>query len=277
MKILITGGNGMLGKAITEQLDGMEVYSYSSKEFDVTCPFKMDEQVKKIRPDYIINCAAYTAVDLAENDQEKAFIINAMGAEKLAQIAHQYDCTLIHFSTDYVFKGDAVNPYTTDQGTDPINVYGASKLAGEKAITRVDGKHYIFRISWLYAPHAKNFFKWVAESEQQELSIVNSQKGSPTSALDVAHFIKHLINEDPHDYGVYHFTNKGAWTWFEFAREINNKLNLNKNIKPVDFFKTAAIRPVYSVMETASTETTFNYKINSIETGLDRVVEVYQR
>ena len=274
-KIIITGATGMLGTAITSALQGHDLYGYSSKELDITCSFKLDQIVKSIKPDYIINCAAYTAVDLAETDQEKAFKINALAVQKMAQVANQYQATLIHFSTDYVFNGTATQPYLPLQETDPINVYGASKLAGEKSITQVNGKHYIFRISWLYAPHGKNFFKWVAGTDMKELKIVDSQTGSPTSALDVSSFIKHLVKNDPETYGVYHFTNQGAMTWFEFAIAINKKLNLDKIIHPVATFKTAAKRPTYSVMDGSDTIKVFNYKIPTVEKGLDEVVRIY--
>ncbi|WP_405370096.1 dTDP-4-dehydrorhamnose reductase [Nonlabens sp. Asnod2-A12] len=274
-KIIITGATGMLGTAITNALQGHDLYGYSSKELDITCSFKLDQIVKSIKPDYIINCAAYTAVDLAETKQENAFKINALAVQKMAQVANQYQATLIHFSTDYVFNGTATQPYLPLQETDPINVYGASKLAGEKSIMQVNGKHYIFRISWLYAPHGKNFFKWVAGTDMNELKIVDSQTGSPTSALDVSSFIKHLVKNDPETYGVYHFTNQGAMTWFEFAIAINKKLNLDKIIHPVATFKTAAKRPTYSVMDGSDTIKFFNYEIPTVEKGLDEVVRIY--
>jgi dTDP-4-dehydrorhamnose reductase len=276
LKILITGANGMLGTAIKAALQEQELFCFSSKELDISCSFQLDQKVKNIRPDYIINCAAYTAVDLAETEEEKAFKINALAVQKMAQISKQYKATFIHFSTDYVFKGDAATPYVIDQETDPINVYGASKLAGEKAIAQIDGKHYIFRVSWLYAPHGKNFFKWVAGTEIKELNIVDSQTGSPTSALDVAAFIHHVLKNDPTAYGAYHFTNQGAWTWFDFAQAINNKLDLGKKITPVADFKTAAKRPAYSVMDCHRTEEVFGYKIPTVEEGLDGVVAVHQ-
>lgn len=266
----------MLGTAIIAVLKDYQLFTFSSKELDITCSFQLDQKVKSVQPDYIINCAAYTAVDLAETEQEKAFKINALAVQKMAQVAQQYSATLIHFSTDYVFQGDAVAPYSTDQETDPINVYGASKLAGEKAISQVNGKHYIFRISWLYAPHGKNFFKWVAGTDMKELNIVDSQTGSPTSAVDVANFVKHLLKKDPAAYGVYHFTNQGEMTWYAFAKAINQKLDLNKTINPVATFETAAKRPVYSVMDCKNTEQVFNYVIPSISDGLDRVVARYK-
>lgn len=266
----------MLGIAIKDALSDHEVFAFSSTDLDITCTHKFHEKVAFIRPDYIINCAAYTAVDLAESEPEKAFKINAIAVEKMAQIAKQYDATFIHFSTDYVFDGNATTPYLTDQETNPVNVYGASKLAGEKAISQVNGKHYILRISWLYAPHGKNFFKWVATTDLEELNVVNTQTGSPTSALDVADFVKHVIDNDPKNYGIYHFTNQGAMTWYDFAVAINQKLELGKRIHPIATFKTAAKRPAYSVVDAKKTEKAFTYKILSIEDGLDKVVALHK-
>jgi dTDP-4-dehydrorhamnose reductase len=276
MKIIVTGANGMLGKSMIAALVNHQVLAFTSSQLDITCPHSTDSIVKSTRPDYIINCAAYTAVDQAESDQEKAYKINGIAVGKLAQIAKQYNATLVHFSTDYVFNGTSSSPYLTNEEVDPINAYGASKLAGEKAISLVGGNFYTFRISWLYAPHGKNFFRWVAETDSKELSIVNTQTGSPTSALDVATFIAHLVQNDPEKYGIYHFTNKGSQTWYDFAQTINFKLNLDKKIEPVDSFKTAAVRPAYSVMDVSATEKTFGYPISSIEEGLEEVVRQYR-
>ncbi len=266
----------MLGTAIKNALSHHELYPFSSKDLDITCTQQLHNKISSIKPDYIINCAAYTAVDLAETEPEKAFKINALAVEKMAQIAAHHQATLIHFSTDYVFNGTATTPYVPGDITHPINVYGASKLKGEKAITQVNGKHYIFRISWLYAPHGKNFFKWVAATDLEELSIVNTQTGSPTSAIDVAGFIEHLVINDPKQYGMYHFTNQGAMTWFDFASLINHQLGLGKKITPVADFKTAAARPAYSVMDGEKTERVFDYKIPSVKDGLDEVVSRFR-
>lgn len=276
-KIIITGAGGMLATAVEKALAHLQVYSLSIEELDITCSQQLHKKMAAIRPDYVVNCAAYTAVDLAETEIDTSYKINALAVEKMAQIASHYNATFIHFSTDYVFNGTAITPYLPTQKTAPINVYGASKLAGEESITRTAGKHYTFRISWLYAPHGKNFFRWVAETDMEELNIVDSQTGSPTSALDVADFIKHLIQNDPQDYGTYHFTNQGAITWFDFATSINEKLALGKKINPVASFKTAAQRPTYSVMDCSSTQKVFNYTIPTVEQGLDVVIAKFRK
>jgi dTDP-4-dehydrorhamnose reductase len=262
----------MLGTAVIAALQGQNLHAFSSKELDITCSFQLDQKVRDLRPNYIINCAAYTAVDLAETEQDKAYKVNALAVQKMAQISKQYNATLVHFSTDYVFNGKATTPYLPGQETDPINVYGSSKLAGEKAITQIHCDHYIFRVSWLYAPQGKNFFRWVAGTEMKELRIVDSQTGSPTSALDLAHFIKHLIQNDPKNYGIYHFTNQGAMTWFDFAVAIDKRLQLGKKIHRVANFETTAKRPTYSVMDCHKTEEVFGYKIPTVVEGLDGVV-----
>lgn len=266
----------MLGSSVWNSLKGHKILSHTSATLNILCTHRLHETVALFRPDYIINCAAYTAVDMAESQQERAYAINATAVEKLAQIAAHFNATLIHFSTDYVFDGNATMPYEVNNPTAPINVYGASKLAGEDAIRRTCGAYYIFRVSWLYAPHGKNFFRWVAETSMEELNIVDSQTGSPTNALDVATFIKHVIENDPTVYGTYHFTNDGSCTWFAFAKAINDKLSLDKAINPVATFKTAAARPLYSVMDCSKTEKIFNYKVPSIEDGLDAVIKRYK-
>lgn len=275
-KIVIIGASGMLGSSILSQLKNDLVYGFSSKELDITCSHKTFEKLKLLKPDYIINCAAYTAVDLAESEIEKAFKLNAQAVGTLSQIANLLDATLIHFSTDYVFNGLATVPYLPKQTAAPINVYGASKRAGEIQIQQLVDKHYIFRVSWLYAPHGKNFFRWVAESTTQDLTIVDTQTGSPTSTLDVASFIQHLITTDPAKYGTYHLTNKGEMTWYAFAKAINENLQLNKNIQPIPEFKTAAKRPTYSVMDVSETEFVFDYSIPSVIEGLESVIKKYK-
>lgn len=275
-KILVTGATGMLGTAIHNALTGVITHVFSSSQLDITNTQLVEEKIALLQPDYIINAAAYTAVDLAETEKEKAYAVNAAAVEKLAQIARKHQATLIHFSTDYVFDGTATTPYLPQQATHPINVYGQSKLAGEKAIIDQMDDYYIFRTSWLYAPYGKNFFNWVATTNHQELRIVNTQIGSPTSALDLAAFINTLIHNDPKDYGIYHYVNKGEISWYDFARLINKKMNLGKSIVPISHYPTAAQRPAYSVMDCLHTQQIFTCAIASVSNSLDRVIEVFK-
>ncbi len=263
----------MLGTAIQQELTGVKIFPFASKNLDITCAREVHEKLNAIKPDYIINCAAYTAVDRAESDSARCYEINATAVQHLAQVAKHLDATLIHFSTDYVFDGTATRAYEVEDATNPINIYGASKLAGEQGIKLADGKFYIFRISWLYAAHGKNFFKWVLENNAEELNIVSTQIGSPTSANCVADFISNLLENDPIKYGTYHFVNKGEVSWYAFAKAIKEKAALKININPVDHFPTAAQRPSYSVMECQQTEEVFDYKIDTVEGALLNVIK----
>ncbi len=274
---MITGAGGMLGTTICNELKDVEMHAFKSRELDIICVQQLSKTIARLKPDYIINCAAYTAVDLAESNPEIAHRINHHAVEKLAELAAQHNATLIHFSTDYVFDGTAKTPYLPQDSTNPINVYGKSKLLGERAIERSGTNYYIFRLSWLYAPHGKNFFRWVMENDQDEMKVVDNQIGSPTSALDVAQFINHVVHHDPKNYGSYHFTNVGSMSWFAFAKAILDKTSSSKKLSPTNHFKTAAVRPNYSVMDTTSTAVTFQYTINSTRTALDHVLRSYNR
>jgi dTDP-4-dehydrorhamnose reductase len=276
VKVVLIGADGMLGQAIQPVLKDLDLFSFTIDTLDITCAAKVHRTIIEINPDYIINCAAYTAVDLAESESGKAFTINATAVQLLASVANFTDATLIHFSTDYVFDGKAKMPYQNTDKTRPINVYGRSKLVGEQAIATLCEKFYIFRISWLYAAHGKNFFRWVAESDQQHLKIVDTQIGSPTSAHDVAHFIKHVLGSDPEKYGLYHFVNQGEMSWFAFAKAINEKLSLGKKITAIQDFPTAAERPAYSVMDCTETIETFNFEIPTVGMGLNEVIRRYE-
>lgn len=269
---MIIGAGGMLGISMSEAFKGYNLITLNREELDITCYSKVRQTLFKYAPDYIINCAAYTAVDKAEEEPELAFKINSSAVGMLAHVVKQVNATLIHFSTDYVFDGKATSPYKPEDPVNPINVYGASKWAGEQLIRASGVKHYIFRISWLYAPHGKNFYRWVLDNDLEEMQVVDTQVGCPTSALDVADFIAHVIEKDPFNYGTYHFCNEGSMTWYDFAQLINQKLNLGKRIIPISNFPTMAERPTYSVMICDKTEQFFDYKCSSIEAGLVKVI-----
>ena len=164
------------------------------------------------------------------------------------------------FSTDYVFDGTATKPYTPEDVTNPINVYGHSKLMGEQLIKRSGVNYYIFRISWLYAPHGKNFYRWVIGSKEKELKVVDNQLGCPTNALDVAEFIHSVIQNDPKKYSTYHYSGGEAMTWYAFAKAISKKAGLNKKITAVNEFPAIARRPEYSVMDSSANLDFFNHE-----------------
>ncbi|BAO54855.1 dTDP-4-dehydrorhamnose reductase [Nonlabens marinus] len=274
-KILIVGAGGMLGTSIATAFQDSNTICLDRNDLDITCYSKVRHQLYKHRPEYVINCAAYTAVDQAESEPLEAFKINASAVGMLAALVKQVGATLIHFSTDYVFDGTAVSPYKPTDLTNPLNTYGSSKLQGEQAIQRTGVKHYIFRISWLYAPHGKNFFRWVMENDLEEMKVVDNQTGCPTSAVDLADFITHVVYKDPEHYGIYHFCNKGSMTWFAFAKAILAHAGLQRKITPVSEFPTVAKRPEYSVLDSSMTEVQFGYEITRVSEAIEKTFTAY--
>lgn len=273
---MILGAGGMLGTSIAAAFKESNPICLGRNDLDITCFSKVRQQLYKHKPDYLINCAAYTAVDQAEEEPEKAFRINYKAVELLSQIAREVNAVFIHFSTDYVFDGTSNSPYKPDDKVNPLNIYGRSKWLGEEGVRRSGVDHYIFRISWLYAPHGKNFFRWVIENDLEEMKVVDNQIGCPTSALDIADFIAHVVDKDPVRYGTYHFCNQGSMTWFAFAKAILDQAGLKKKITPVSEFPTLAKRPKNSSMNNSAIEDIFQIKIPAQSTGLARVSKRYR-
>jgi dTDP-4-dehydrorhamnose reductase len=253
--VLVTGSNGQLGKCLKDISQGSTNINWifkSSKELDITDEFCIAETFRSIKIDYLINCAAYTAVDKAEDEPEKAFLVNAEGVKLLASACKVYNVTLIHISTDFVFDGKKSTPYIETDLPNPINVYGASKLKGEQYVQEILEKYFIIRTSWVYSEHGNNFVKTILRlaNERKEINVVDDQLGSPTYAMDLAGLIKYIIDIKLIEFGIYHFSNEGELSWFDFALEIFNQ---NKSkcivhpIKSVDF-PALAERPKYSVL-----------------------------
>lgn len=252
MKILITGANGMLANSIRQELKEEKLICTDVEQLDITNLEKVNEYIKDLKPDYIINCAAYTAVDKAEENEELAYKINAIGPKNLAISANNNDAVLIHISTDYVFGGDKPldQHYTEDDQKAPQAVYGTTKLAGEKFIEENCSKYYIFRTAWLYG-EGHNFVRTMLElgNSRDEVKVVNDQHGSPTYAVDLASII-HQAMEKQIDFGVYNATNIGYTTWYEFTKMIYKLKNVNCKVIPVtsEEFKSPAKRPKNSQM-----------------------------
>lgn len=253
--ILVTGANGQLGQCFQKHSRRFTNYNFlfcTSAELDITSIESLENIFSKHKIDFCINAAAYTNVEQAENEKEKAFLVNAEGARNVAEVCEKYSSVLFHFSTDYVFNGKASKPYKEYDPVDPINVYGASKLKGEELIGEVLDEHFIFRTSWLYSEFGHNFFKTIQKKadENAELNITTTQLGTPTNANDLAEYVLKIIESGSSAYGVYHFSNEGEATWYDFAKEI---LEYSKKIEQVTlnktgFFKTLAERPEYSVL-----------------------------
>ena len=253
--ILVTGANGQLGRCIQKHSAKYKDFRFlftSSAELDITSKKGIEAFFSKNKIDYCINTAAYTNVEQAENEREKAFKVNAEGVEKVARVCKLHGTELFHISTDYVFDGRSTQPYKESDEVNPINVYGASKLQGEELIERILPQRFIFRTSWLYSEFGHNFYKTILKKaeENAELNITKSQVGNPTNANDLAVYILDIITSGSEKYGIYHFSNEGEATWYDFAEEILtysgklDKVSLNKT----GFFKTLAARPAYSVL-----------------------------
>lgn len=252
MKILITGANGMLAKAVKEELKENELVCTDVEELDITNEIAVNDFVTNIKPNFIINCAAYTAVDRAEEQPELAYKINAIGPKNLAIAAKNNNAVLIHISTDYVFGGDKpINEdYSEEDEKNPQAVYGTTKLEGENFIKQNCDKYYIFRTAWLYG-EGNNFVRTMINlaKDREEVSVVNDQHGSPTYAVDLAKIIHQAIEKNI-PYGIYNSTNIGYTTWYDFTKLIYKIENINCNVKPVtsEEFPRAAKRPKNSQM-----------------------------
>jgi len=277
--VLVTGANGQLGKCIEELSLNFEELNFifkSSKELDITSFDSAKAIFEKHQFNYCINCAAYTAVDLAEDEKEKAFAVNAEGVKHLAILSKDYNTSLIHISTDFVFDGLKHTPYKETDSPNPINVYGASKLQGEQYIKELLDTYFIFRTSWLYSEYGNNFMKTMLRlsKQRQELNVVNDQIGSPTYAKDLAEVILKVIKEDSTNYGMYHFSNKGETSWFGFAQEIfkQKKIQINLLSTTSENYKTKAKRPMFSVLETSKIQSTLNFEINDWRMSLKNLI-----
>lgn len=256
MKILITGANGMLAKAVREKFKEHELILTdvvgTELSLDITNLKEVEEFVYNIKPDVIINCAAYTAVDKAEEEEDLAKKINADGPKNLAIAANKNNCILVHISTDYVFGGDLSleEIYKEDDSKAPVTAYGRTKLAGEKAIEENTNNFYIFRTAWLYGD-GKNFVRTMIKfgKEREEVKVVYDQHGSPTYAVDLADIIYQAL-EKKIPYGIYHTTNLGFTTWYEFTKEIYKLAGISCNVNPVtsEEFASAAKRPANSML-----------------------------
>ena len=252
MKILITGSNGMLGHDLADELDkNHDLILTDSKVLDITDNKRTIEYVCSVKPDIVINSAAYTDVDGCEENQDLAYSVNGEGVRNLALACKEVDCPLVHISTDYVFDGSATEPIREDGEIGPISVYGKSKLKGEEAIQEILDKFFIIRTAWLYGINGRNFPKTMLElaENHSEITVVYDEVGTPTYTPDLASGIAELIETDY--YGIYHLTNSGSCSWCEFARYIFEIAGKDVKVIPVTAseFARPAPRPSYSVLE----------------------------
>ena len=283
MKILMTGANGMLAKEVKEKLGKEnEIIETDVAELDITNKEAVIDFVTSLKPEYIINCAAYTAVDKAEENYDLADKINGEGPSNLAQAAKKVGAKLVHISTDYVFGGDldVSKDYKEDASKTPVTAYGKTKLHGEKEIEKNMDEYYIFRTAWLYGIGGNNFVKTMTKlgSTRDEISVVSDQHGSPTYAKDLAEIIYQAIQKKI-PYGIYNATNEGYTTWYEFTKEILAEQGIECKVNPVtteeyiEMMKiTQAKRPFNSQMSKAKLEAC-GIKVPDWKDGLKRYLE----
>lgn len=278
-KILVTGANGQLGKELRD-LEGEfpgHVFLFLSRE---DLPIHHFELVRNVfdsfRPDFCINCAAYTAVDKAEQEKELAYIVNAESVGVLAAVSASHDTKFIHISTDYVYGGNATGPYNEENETSPNSVYGASKLAGEKEAFKFDPSAVVIRTSWVYSVYGNNFVKTMLRlmKEREEISVVDDQIGSPTWAKDLARFILHIVDYPTWHPGIYNFSNEGEISWFQFAEEIKLLSGSKCLVHPIptEAYPTPAKRPKYSVLSKNKIKLVFGYEPDDWKASLKRCI-----
>jgi len=278
-KILVTGAQGQLGQCIqlaTSNNNNLEFVFASRAIVDITNRESVLYFFEQHTFDYCINTAAYTHVDNAEKEKDTAFLVNAEGVQNIAIACAKNNVILIHISTDYVFDGGATRPYKEEYPTNPIGVYGASKLAGEQVVQEHCDAYYIIRTSWLYSQFGHNFFKTIIKhaSAGKSLTITTEQQGCPTNANDLAKFLIEIIVSETKQYGIYHYSNTGIGTWYDFAAEILKNIPHLKdtNLAKIDHYPTFAKRPEYSVMDTQKAERVFGIQTKNWKDSLKKLI-----
>jgi dTDP-4-dehydrorhamnose reductase len=282
--VLVTGSNGQLGKClqdISKESMGINWIFKSSKELDITNEDSITKVFNNNKIDYLVNCAAYTAVDKAESEPEKAFLVNAEGVKLLANACKEYNATLIHISTDFVFDGEKTTPYMETDLPNPINVYGASKLKGEQYAQKILEKYFIIRTSWVYSQHGNNFVKTMLRlaKEKNEVGVVDDQIGSPTYAGDLATTIIKIINLKSTKYGIYHYSNHGSISWRTFAETIFETKNIVIKVNPISTmnYYTLAKRPKYSVLSLAKINAKLLIPVIKWKISLKNLFQTYNK
>ena len=282
-KILVTGANGQLGQClqkISSQFEEFEFIFTDSETLDITNKEEVNDFFWQNAPDFCINAAAYTAVDLAETDVEKAFLVNADGAENLAEACSENNAQFIHVSTDYVFDGENNLAYTEEDFTNPLGVYGASKLAGDELALEVNPCSVILRTSWVYSEFGKNFVKTMLNlfATKEELSIVADQFGQPTNANDLAEAIMKIIKSEKITPGIFNFSNLGRISWFDFAEKIAELSDAKIKLNAIETsqYPTPAKRPKNSVLDLDKISKTYAVPLKPWEESLEDCVQILQ-
>jgi dTDP-4-dehydrorhamnose reductase len=278
MVVLVTGSSGQLGQSlqfIAPNYPQIDFVFCDSKTLDITNLESCKKSFEQYKPNYCINTAAYTAVDKAESEIEKAKAINVIGAQNLAEVSKENNTILLHISTDFVFDGNKKTPYSEEDLPNPTGVYGQTKFDGEKVIAAIFDNYFIIRTSWVYSQFGNNFMKTMLRlaSERDTISVVNDQIGTPTNAVDLAETLIRIINSNSDAFGIYNFSNEGQCSWYDFAKKIFEVNNVNINLLPIPTtsFPTPAKRPSYSVLDKSKIKTAFNLSIKSWEKSLETI------
>lgn len=276
-RILVTGANGQLGQSILEQSKNykeIECFFVTRNELDITNEELINRYFENKSFDFVVNCAAYTAVDKAEDDQENAYLVNAKATEFLAKITNQKGIPFIHVSTDYVFDGTEAQPRLETDQTNPIGVYGQTKLDGENLALENNSKTIILRTAWVYSRFGNNFVKTMLRlfNDKDSISVVADQIGSPTNAIDLADVILTIILKDDLTYGIFNYSNEGKCSWFEFAQKIKELSNSTIEINPVptSAYPTKAKRPAYSLLDKSKIKEVYQFDIPTWEDSLKK-------
>lgn len=277
MKLLITGASGQLAKEIIKESEkrGYEYIAFDHKNLDITNLKKVREIIKGEKPDFVINCAAYNAVDKAEEDWKTAYLVNGIGPRNFAVACEESSCVLVHYSTDYVFDGKKSSPYTIADFPSPINEYGKSKLLGEKFVQSLSTKYFLIRVSWVFGVgndtnFVKKVLKWASKNET--LKIVDDQISSPTYAVDLAKATLDLLKTEA--YGLYHITSPTPCSRYEWAKYILELIGWKGKLLPAKSFefKTAAKRPKYSFMDSFPIRETIGYNLREWKEGVREMI-----
>jgi dTDP-4-dehydrorhamnose reductase len=273
IKILITGSNGQLGSEIRKISDQYPILKFAFTdvaELDITDPWKVADYLAIFKPQFLVNCAAYTAVDKAETDIDTATLLNTTAVRILAEQSAEIGCKMIHISTDYVFDGKGPRPYGEDDPVDPQSVYGKTKLEGELLCLKYNPESLIIRTSWLYSAFGNNFVKTMLRlgNEKPELGVIADQIGSPTNAADLANAILTIISsvesgEKSFERGIYHYSNEGVASWYDFTKAIFDIKGINCLVKPIasEDYPSPVKRPPYSVLNKSKIKLIFGLQI----------------
>lgn len=281
MKILITGANGQLGFDVIKQLKSNEIeYLGTDREsLDITNQQEVKKSIVEYCPDVVIHCAAYTSVDKAEDEKEVCYNINVLGTKYVAEACKEINAKMVYISTDYVFDGEGDQPFDIDDKPNPINYYGKTKYEGELLVQQLVEKHFIVRVSWLFGEHGSNFVKTMIRlgNVRNCISVVGDQFGSPTYTSDLARFIVQVIDTDK--YSIYHVTNEGFYSWYEFALQIFKSAGMEVSVSKVttENYPSKARRPKNSKLSKSELDSKGFDRLPTVESSLKRLITQLRR